>query len=67
MEVLVDKQELIYISYVRTQDVIWKTRWERWMIGTDGEWESRKSVQAVRLDDDDIMDISMMILVLGAV
>ena len=34
---LIDQQEFTYISSVRTHDVIWKTCWERWMIGTDGE------------------------------
>ena len=35
--VLADQQELINISSVRTQDVVWKICRERWMIGTDGE------------------------------
>ena len=51
--VLVDKQELIYIISVRTQDVLWITCQEWWMIGTDGERESRKFTVSVRLDDDD--------------
>ena len=37
VSVLVNHQELIYISSVRTQDAIWKTY--RWMIGMDSEWE----------------------------
>ena len=50
--VLADQQEVIYISSVRTQDVIWKTCRERRMIGTDGEKESWKFVSAARFDDD---------------
>ena len=42
-------------TYLRTQDVVWKTCLERWLIGTNGERESEKSVQAVQLDDDDEM------------
>ena len=38
---------------VWTQDVIWKTSQERWMIGTDEEKELGKSALSVRLDDDD--------------
>ena len=34
---LADQEELIYISSVRTQDVVWKTYPERLMVGTDGE------------------------------
>ena len=30
-----DQQEITYLSFVRTQDVVWKTSWERWMRGTD--------------------------------
>ena len=39
--VLANQQELIYTTSVRTQDVVWKTYWEQWMIGTNGErvWE----------------------------
>ena len=51
--VLADQQELIYISCVRTQDVVWKTSQERWMTGTNGEEEPGKSMPAAWLDDDD--------------
>ena len=63
--VLADQQELTYTRSVRTQDVVWKTCQELWMIGTNGvcvcvrerererERESRKYVLASRLDDDD--------------
>ena len=44
-------QELIYISSVRTVDVIWKTCRQRLMIGTDAERESGKSMQSARLDN----------------
>ena len=45
--VLGDQQGLIYITFVRTQDV------ERWIIGTDWEKESGKYVLSKRLYDDD--------------
>ena len=57
MPALANHQELIYISSVWTQDVVWKTCQERWVIGTDGERErekeSRKSVLSAWFDDDD--------------
>ena len=34
---LADRQELIYISSVRTQDVVWNTCRVRWTTGTDEE------------------------------
>ena len=49
--VLADQQELIYISSVRTQDVVWKTCQERWIIEMDGGRDSAKSVLSARLDD----------------
>ena len=48
---LANQQELIYISSVWTQDLVWRTCWEKWMIGTDGKRESGKSVLSVQLDD----------------
>ena len=45
---LVDRQELIYISFV-----IWKMFRERWMIGTDGKRESGKSALWARIDDEE--------------
>ena len=50
---LVYQQELIYISPVRTQNIVWKTCRERWMIGTGEEREPGKSVLSGRLDDND--------------
>ena len=50
---LTDQQELPYVASLGTLDVVWRICWERWMIGTDGERESRKSV----LDDDNDDDI----------
>ena len=44
--VLVDQQELIYKSSVQTQDVVWKSCQERWVIGLIGEKESEKSLLA---------------------
>ena len=35
-------EKLIYISFVRTQDVVWKTCREQWVIGMDRKRESRK-------------------------
>ena len=40
--VLDNQQELIYISSVRTQDVVWKICLERWTLGTDGERERER-------------------------
>ena len=35
--VLVDKQELSNNSFLRKEDVVWKTSLERWMVGTNEE------------------------------
>ena len=51
MSVLTDQEELIYISSVRTQDAVWKTCRDQWMIGTDEKRESEKSTQSARFDD----------------
>ena len=40
--VLADQQKLIYISSKRTQDEVWKTSRERWMIGTDRESQGNR-------------------------
>ena len=52
--VLANQQELMYISSLRTQDLVVKTCRRRWTIGTDRGRESRKSKLAARLDDDDL-------------
>ena len=57
--VLTDQQELIYISSVETQSVVWKTCREQWMIGMDGARLSWKSVVSRQLDDDDDIIISI--------
>ena len=44
MPMLGDQQEIIYICSVCTQNVIWKTCQEWWMIGTDGERESQENL-----------------------
>ena len=44
MPVLADLQELTYNSSVRTQGVVQKTCWKRWMIGVNGKRESGKFV-----------------------
>ena len=51
--VLADQQGLTYISSVWTQDVVWRTFQDHWMIGLDGKRESEKSMLSVQLDDDD--------------
>ena len=51
--VLVDQQEIIYISTVRTKNVVWKTCREQWMIRMDGERALRKSILSTLIDDDD--------------
>ena len=51
--VLADQEELTYISSVQKQNVVEKTCWKRWTIGTNGKRESRKSMLAARLDDDE--------------
>ena len=39
-----DLAEPIYNNSVQTQDVAWKTSWERWTIEMDGERGSGKPV-----------------------
>ena len=60
MQVLVNQQKL-----VQTQDVIWKTYQEQWMIGTYGgkKKESAKSTLSGWLDDDDRLSFYMKHLV----
>ena len=55
-----DQPELIYSSYVRTQDVTLKTCRRRWMIGRSGEKWSGISMLAARQDDDDIVCYASM-------
>ena len=52
MQVLDDQLELIYNSSVWTQDIVQKTCWKCWMMETNGEKESGKSVLVVCHDDD---------------
>ena len=52
--VLADCWRLIYISSVRTLDVVWRTWWDQWMIGTGIEKEEAgKIVPSAWLDNDD--------------
>ena len=51
--VLADLQEFIFIISTQTQDLVWKTCWEQWMIGMDGERESGRFVLSVWLDEED--------------
>ena len=39
---LADQQRLTYISYVWTLNVSWRTSWEWWVIGMDGERERER-------------------------
>ena len=52
MSVLADKQELIYIGSVQSQDVVWRTCQKWWMVGMDGEKESKKFVLSAWLDEE---------------
>ena len=52
VRVLAYHQKLIYISSVQTQDVVWKSCQEQWMIGMDRERESEKPVLPAQLNDD---------------
>ena len=56
---LADQQKLIYISSLLILDVFWKTCRMQWMIGTDAERKSRKSMLSTWLDDNDI-DIKVL-------
>ena len=54
-QVLADQQEITHISSVWPQEAVYQ---ERWMIGTDGEEISGKSMLSVQLDLDDDIYIS---------
>ena len=54
---LANQEKFISIISMLTLGVLWMTCQERWRIMTDGEWDSWKSVQSVRIDDDDNDDI----------
>ena len=51
--VLADQQELTDNISAWTHDVIWKTGQERWIIDTDEDKKSGKSVLPARLNNDD--------------
>ena len=55
MPVLADQPELTTTGTGQTQDVVWKTCQERWMIVTNGEREreSEKSEWAAQYNDED--------------
>ena len=62
MPVLDNKQELTFNSSTWIQDIVWKNFEEQWMIGTDGERVSRKSMLAAEIgDNDNVMRNSIMI------
>ena len=46
--VLADQQEFILINTVRTQDVVWTTCRERWLIETNGERETERERERER-------------------
>ena len=48
-----DPQELTNNNSVVTQDVVWRTYRERWMIGTNGG-DRESSIPAARRTDDDM-------------
>ena len=50
--IMVEQQEFIYIYSKQIQDVVWKTFQEWRMIGMEGKWESKKSMQSVQLDNE---------------
>ncbi len=50
---LAEQQELTDISSLQIVDLVGMNCWERLMIGTDEEIESRKSVLLMRFNDDD--------------
>ena len=52
--VLANQQELTYNTPVWTQGIVWKTCQKLWMMGTNGERESGKSMLAPQLDEADI-------------
>ena len=51
--VLANEQELTCNSFVWTQNVIWKTCQEQFMIGTNHKRKLEKSALTAQLDDDD--------------
>ena len=51
--VLDEQQELTDISSLQIRDLVGMNCWERLMIGTDEEIESRKSGLSERFNDDD--------------
>ena len=57
---LAEQQELTDVSSLQIVDLVGMNCWERLMIGTDEEIESRKSVLLVRFnDDDDLFSIKL--------
>ena len=64
--VLASQQKLIFISSVQTLNADWRTCQKWWMIGIDGEKESRESVLPAQLDDDSLnaVDFGLIFLVL---
>ena len=52
--------ELIYVSSVRTQDAIWKTCRERWMIRTDEERERERENQGNSFYQRELMMMMMI-------
>ena len=55
-----DQLEPIFNNSVAIQDVTWKAYRERWTIETGGERVSRRFVLAVRYDEDDDDDITLV-------
>ena len=61
---LVNQLELTYNSSAWTQDAVWKTCQDQWLIGTDEEKESRKSMLVAQLDEDVSLALGLKLLVL---
>ena len=57
VQMLDDQLEPIYNSSVWTQGVVSVICRKRWMIGTNGERKSGKSVLAARHDDEDCLKL----------
>ena len=57
---LANSQGFTVISFEQTLVALKRTYKERWPIGTDNEWESKESMQSVRIDDDDDDDYILL-------
>ena len=65
MQMLDDQLELIYNSSVWTQDIVYKTCRKCWMMETNGEKESRKSVLVACHDNDEFKWVNAIIIIIS--